>query len=71
MLDLDDKAQNMFHELQTPEQISILAASYFAKQVRMFTDASVTPKLLDDIFKLFTVNDDVLGCNKDSIILMR
>ncbi|XP_045164453.2 uncharacterized protein LOC123528642 [Mercenaria mercenaria] len=53
MLDLADSEQNLFRNLQTPEQISILSASYFAKQLRMFTDATITPKLLDDVFKLF------------------
>lgn len=58
MLDLADEEQNMFRDLKTPEQISILAASYFAKQLRMFTDATVTAQLLDDIFKLFAETVD-------------
>ena len=37
-------------------QISIVAASYVCKQVRLFTDANPTMHLLDDIFKLFKVS---------------
>lgn len=56
VLDLSTSDQQMFSDLHTPEQISIVAASYFTKQLRLFTDAAVTTKLLDDIFKLFMVS---------------
>ena len=56
VLDLEGTDQNMFNNLQTPEQISIVAASYFSKQLRMFTDAIINMQLLDDIFKLFMVS---------------
>ena len=42
-------------ELQGPEQVAIAAASHFIKQLRMFTDANVTSKMVDDVFKLFVV----------------
>lgn len=59
MLDLRDSEQDLFRNLETPEQIGILSASYFSKQLRMFTDATITQKLLDDVFRLFmdTVED--------------
>ena len=38
-------------------QISIVAASYFCKQLRLFTDAVLTTQLLDDVFKLFKVSE--------------
>lgn len=65
VLDLGDKDQNMFSDLKTPEQISIIAASYFTKQLRMFTDAIINVKLLDDIFKLFMVR---MKCQTDIAI---
>lgn len=55
VLDLAGTNQDIFTGLETPEQISIVAASYFSKQLRMFTDAVISMKLLDDIFKLFMV----------------
>lgn len=53
MLELSDSDQGKIKGLHTPEQISILTASYFTKQLRLFTDATITAQLLDDIFKLF------------------
>ena len=65
MLDLRDSEQDLFRNLETPEQISIMSASYFTKQLRMFTDASITQKLLDDVFKLFMVNNTL--CKQQSV----
>ncbi|KAL4227080.1 hypothetical protein ACF0H5_015054 [Mactra antiquata] len=62
MLDLPESDQYMFKGLHTPEQISILAASYFSKQLRMFTDAIITQNFLDNIFRLFM--DTITQCHE-------
>lgn len=62
MLDMPTAEQQLFTDLKTPEQISIVAASYFCKQLRLFTDAVLTMQLLDDIFKLFK---DSIAISKD------
>lgn len=60
-MDMPTAEQQLFVDLNTPEQISIVTASYFCKQLRVFTDANFTTKLLDDVFKLF----------KDSVMISK
>ena len=55
MLDLPTDQQKELNSFDTPEQIGVLAASHFTKQLKLFTDAVVTGDFIDKIFKLFMV----------------
>ncbi|XP_052779362.1 uncharacterized protein LOC128216745 isoform X2 [Mya arenaria] len=66
---LPESEAEQLRTLDAPEKISVLAASRFTQQLRMSTDAVVTPKLLDDIFRLFT--DTVDDCHEDYLEFLR
>lgn len=52
-LDPPQEEKSLFKDFEAPEQIAILSATYFTKQLRLYTDAIVTSQLLDSIFKMF------------------
>ncbi|KAK6177276.1 hypothetical protein SNE40_015405 [Patella caerulea] len=45
--------EELICQLQTPEQIANLSASYLNRQVHLFTDTKLNPILVDQIFKTF------------------
>ncbi|KAK3607195.1 hypothetical protein CHS0354_008880 [Potamilus streckersoni] len=45
--------QQTIESLSTPDQVSIMAGSFFVKQLQMYTDASPSMEYLDQIFQFF------------------
>ncbi|XP_006811618.1 uncharacterized protein LOC100377809 [Saccoglossus kowalevskii] len=46
-----DIDSDLIQQLQTPEQVAHLASSYISRQLLMLTNVSISPELVDEVFK--------------------